>query len=177
MSKNAMTKQNNGWGFLVSNAVRWEKTRQQWDETDRWPCSVQYTVRKWTKMTKVGPIGPIGPIGSPKVTRLEPKSEHRLAMWRAHGWLQSIETTKLWVTSLDFERKDQIPAYTSHVLNRMGDHGSGNLAWQPLPGNLGALRSGIFGCSDLLRDLYYGWRPQAYAVREKHMIINSNICV
>ena len=51
----------------------------------------------------------------------------------------------------------------------------GNLAWEfswewePFPGNLlGNLAQCGFGCFDLLRDLYYGWRPQAYAVGEKY---------
>ena len=47
----------------------------------------------------------------------------------------------------------------------------GTCSWEPClgtpswePGNLAQCD---FGCSDLLRDLYYGWRPQAYAVGEK----------
>ena len=46
----------------------------------------------------------------------------------------------------------------------------GNLASERLPGNLGNLVQWDFGCSDLLRDLYYGWRPQVYAVGEKGMV-------
>ena len=47
----------------------------------------------------------------------------------------------------------------------------GNLAWERClltlswePGNFG---NPAFGCSDLLWDLYFGWRPQANAVGEK----------
>ena len=37
----------------------------------------------------------------------------------------------------------------------------GTLAWEALPGNLAWEPCAVrFGCSDLLRDLYYGWRPQ-----------------
>ena len=52
----------------------------------------------------------------------------------------------------------------------------GNLAWEPLPRNL-AWAQWDFGCSDLLRDLYYGWRPQAYAVGEKDSAPRSSIAL
>ena len=42
---------------------------------------------------------------------------------------------------------------------------------ETLPGNpVPNLAPCGFGCSGLLRNLYYGWRPQSYAVGEKHKI-------
>ena len=60
-----------------------------------------------------------------------------------------------------------------------------NLAWEPCLGTsswescLGtsSWEQWDFGCSDLLRELYYGWRPQAYAVGEKDSAPRSSIAL